>query len=130
MKMKSLGAMLAGFALAMPLVAQTPVEVKIDANAGKKLVSPYIYGKNGCVGDSKYSGSLVGADIKNVKLAQEAGLRFARMNDGNNASKYNWRKCLSSHPDWYNNVYAHDWNGSAMRLRDNLPDLQRCMPSS
>lgn len=124
MKMKSLGAMLAGFALAMPLVAQTPVEVKIDANAGKKLVSPYIYGKNGCVGDSKYSGSLVGADIKNVKLAQEAGLRFARMNDGNNASKYNWRKCLSSHPDWYNNVYAHDWNGSAMRLRDNLPDLQ------
>lgn len=113
-----------GLTLAVPAMAQTVVEVSIDAESNKKLVSPYIYGKNGCVSDKKYSGVLGDEDPKNVALAKEAGLRFVRMNDGNNATKYNWKDCLSSHPDWYNNVYYHNWNASSMRLRDNLPDIQ------
>ncbi|MBY0424737.1 MAG: glycoside hydrolase family 44 protein, partial [Cytophagales bacterium] len=31
-------------------------------------------------------------------------------------TKYNWRAKLSSHPDWYNNVYSHDWDYSASQL--------------
>ncbi len=116
--------LLAGLTLAAPLMAQTPATVKIDASADKKLVSPYIYGKNGCVTDNKYAGTLTPAEQKDVNLAKEAGQRFARLNDGNNASKYNWKLGLSSHPDWYNNVYSHDWTATVMRLRDHLPDMQ------
>lgn len=124
MKKNTLCSLLAGLALTAPLMAQTPVTVSIDASADKKLVSPYIYGKNGCVTDTKYAGTLLASEQKDINKALEAGQRFARMNDGNNATKYNWRKCLSSHPDWYNNVYTHDWTSSAMRLRDHLPDMQ------
>jgi hypothetical protein len=55
---------------------------------------------------------------------RDAGLRFARENTGNNASKYNWKKNISSHPDWYNNVYAHDWTNNALWLQKNLPGIQ------
>jgi Glycoside hydrolase family 44/Secretion system C-terminal sorting domain len=44
-----------------------------------------------------------------------------REGGGNNATKYNWRKRLSSHPDWYNNVYGNDWDMSVKALRDELP---------
>ena len=47
-----------------------------------------------------------------------------RENGGNNATKYNWRRKLSSHPDWYNNVYAHDWDYEAQSLQDNMPDAR------
>lgn len=114
-----------GLTLAVPAMAQTVVEVSIDAESNKKLVSPYIYGKNGCVSDNAgYEGTLSYGEQKDVSLAKEAGLRFARLNDGNNATKYNWRACLSSHPDWYNNVYSHDWNSSVQRMQDYLPDVQ------
>ncbi len=47
-----------------------------------------------------------------------------RENGGNNATKYNWRLKLSSHPDWYNNVYAHDWDFAAKSLQTNIPGAQ------
>lgn len=122
--MNTLCKVLMGLALASPVMAQTTVTVNIDANADKKMVSPYIYGKNALVSDDNYSGMLSSLDQKKVTMAKEAGLRFARLNDGNNASKYNWRKRLSSHPDWYNNVYAHDWTSSAKRMQNHLPDVQ------
>jgi hypothetical protein len=56
-------------------------------------------------------------------LLRESGVRFVRENSGNNATKYNWRRKLSSHSDWYNNVYRHDWDYEARTLQDSLPGV-------
>jgi hypothetical protein len=101
------------------LQAQT-VNIQIDASKGRKAISPYIYGRNNSVSDNP--GSPVSAAT--WKLMREAGLRYTRENGGNNATKYNWRKKLSSHPDWYNNVYAHNWDYAAKTLADSMPGVQ------
>ena len=94
----------------------------ININAGTKLyeVSPYIYGKNGCFDDDKTTVASA-ADILRYK---DAGVKFTRENSGNNATKYNWRKKLASHPDWYNNVYKHDWDKEAKFIQTNFPGMQ------
>ena len=51
-------------------------------------------------------------------------LRFVRMNGGNNATKYNWRKKISSHPDWYNNVYENDWDQISQKIAADHPEMQ------
>jgi hypothetical protein len=68
------------------------VTVTVNAAKDKKPISPYLYGRNNTFD-------------KPASFYNDAGLRFVRMNGGNNATKYNWRKKISSHPDWYNNVY-------------------------
>lgn len=83
----------------------------IDASAGKKAVSPYIYGANNWF-DKPY------------QFYKDAGLTMARTNGGNNATKYNWRKKISSHPDWYNNVYSNDWDKISQNAATNLPNVQ------
>lgn len=85
--------------------------ITVDATANKKKVSPYIYGKNDFLDRS-------------AQFYKDAGLRFTRMNGGNNASAYNWEAKLAVHPDWYNNVYAADWDTSAQNLNNNFPDMQ------
>ena len=73
------------------------VTISINATQGKRLISPYIYGKN------------EGFDQgKPLQFFKDAGLCFARLNRGNNASAYNWRNKLGVHPDWFNNVYDND----------------------
>jgi hypothetical protein len=76
------------------------VDVRIDAGKGRVPISPYIYGRNNCSS----------CNIKDMywmtpEFYREAGLRISRESNGNNGTKYNWRRDLSSHPDWYNNVY-------------------------
>ena len=46
------------------------------------------------------------------------------MNGGNNATKYNWRKKISSHPDWYNNVYGNDWYKTSKDVTASHPTMQ------
>lgn len=87
------------------------VTITIDATAGKKAVSPYIYGANNWF-DKPY------------QFYKDAGLTMARTNGGNNATKYNWRKKISSHPDWYNNVYTNDWDKISQNAATNLPNVQ------
>lgn len=87
------------------------VTVLVDAAQDKRKVSPYIYGRNNTFDQP-------------VQFYKDAGLRFARMNGGNNASGYNWRLRLSIHPDWYNNVYINDWDASAQIINDNFSDMQ------
>jgi hypothetical protein len=113
------------FALALALafgqtLSSQTVNIQIDASKGRKAISPYIYGKNNNVSDAPGSPT-TGAQWK---LMREAGLRYTRENGGNNATKYNWRLKLSSHPDWYNNVYNHDWDYAAKTLGDSLPGVQ------
>ncbi|MCQ2191240.1 MAG: T9SS type A sorting domain-containing protein [Paludibacteraceae bacterium] len=95
------------------------VSVIVDADADNMPISPYIYGKNGAVSDKDAPTSEADM-IRN----RESGLRFSRQNNGNNATKYNWRKKLTCHPDWYNNIYGCDWDKSAQTLQDELPNVQ------
>lgn len=88
------------------------VSVTVNATVNKKKVSPYIYGRNNTFD-------------KPAQFYKDAGLRFSRMNGGNNATKYNWRKKLTSHPDWYNNVYDTDWDKSAKEVSTTYPYMQQ-----
>ncbi|HRG37498.1 MAG TPA: glycoside hydrolase family 44 protein [Bacteroidia bacterium] len=99
--------------------AQT-VNITVDASAGRRTISPYIYGKNNNLSDDPSSPT----KPAQWKLMRDAGLRFTREFGGNNGSKYNWRLKLSSHPDWYNNVYSHNWDYAAKTFQDSLPDAQ------
>jgi len=81
------------------------VTIAVDASQNKRLISPNIYGKNDGLENS-------------VQYYKDAGLRFVRVG-GNNATTYNWRAKLDVHPDWYNNVYASDWDVVAQRVMDN-----------
>lgn len=96
------------------------VTIQIDAAKGRKNISPYLYGKNNNISDAPGSPN----STQEWQLLRDAGLRFTRENGGNNATKYNWREKLSSHPDWYNNIYAHNWDYAAKTLGDSLPGVQ------
>lgn len=85
--------------------------ISVNANLNKRKVSPYIYGRNNTFD-------------KSMQFYKDAGLRFARMNGGNNATGYNWRLKLSIHPDWYNNVYTNDWDANAQIINNNFTDMQ------
>lgn len=89
--------------VSMKLYAQD-IEINVFANDSLHTVSPYLFGRNGGFSDEPQKPT----SSTDIQLFKDAGLRFVRQNSGNNATKYNWRKKLSSHPDWYNNVYAHD----------------------
>jgi len=101
------------------LLAQN-VQVTVDPQAGRRPVSPFIYGRNGSVSDNPSNPTTAAT----WQLYKDAGLNFYRENGGNNLSKYNWRLKLTSHPDWYNNVYSHDWDFAAASLQQNMPAAQ------
>ena len=85
--------------------------ITVDATKNKRLISPNIYGKNDFFDRSD-------------QFYKDAGLNFARLNGGNNASSYNWQAKLTVHPDWYNNVYDTDWGVAAQRINTSLPGMQ------
>lgn len=87
------------------------VTISVNATQNKRLISPNIYGKNEFLD-------------RPAQFYKDAGLRFSRMNGGNNASAYNWRQKLAVHPDWYNNVYSADWDVLAQKVNANFPDMQ------
>jgi len=94
------------------IIMAQDVNITINATVNKIKVSPYIYGRNNTFDQP-------------AQFYKDAGLRFARMNGGNNATKYNWRKKISSHPDWYNNVYSNDWDKSAKDISTTYPYMQQ-----
>lgn len=96
------------------------VTIQVNAAEGKLPVSPYIYGRNNNFSDVFGTPTTLSA----INLYKEAGLKFARENGGNNATKYNWRKKISSHPDWYNNVYSHDWDYASQTIQTTIPTMQ------
>lgn len=96
------------------------ITVQVNANQGRIPVSPYIYGRNNNLSDNPSRPTT----SESIALYKEAGLRFARENGGNNATKYNWRRKLSSHPDWYNNVYDHSWDYASQEIQKTIPGLQ------
>lgn len=106
------------------VVAAADVSVVVQADSGRLPISPYLYGKNGSgVSDDPNKPAKDSAGTT-LFLSREAGLRMARENAGNNLTKYNWRKKITGHPDWFNNVYAHDWDFAAGELKSKLPGVQ------
>src|SRR5687767_9757321 len=95
------------------------VSITIDLSVPPHPVSPYLYGRNNSLSGNPGSGFTP----EWIRL-KDARVRFFREGGGNNSTKYNWRRKLSSHPDWYNNVYANDWDFAAQSLQSNIPDAQ------
>lgn len=96
------------------------ITISVNASGEKKPISPYIYGRNNSFGDVYGSSNASTA----INLFKEAGLKMARENGGNNATKYNWRKKITSHPDWYNNVYDRNWDGISQLVENQAPGTQ------
>ncbi len=98
--------------------SQTTIRIDIDLTREKKPVSPFIYGKNNVLPSTYLTDT-----NSDITQAREAGVRFVRQGGGNNSTKYNWRLKLSSHPDWYNNVYPNDWDAAAKNMFDKMPGV-------
>ena len=96
------------------------VQITIDPANEIKEISPYIYGRNNSLSDNPTQPT----STASWQLYKDAGVRMFRESGGNNSTKYNWRKKISSHPDWYNNVYSHDWDYAAQSLQDNMPEAK------
>ena len=108
--------------------ASAAINVNVDTDKGVKKISPYLYGRNIFCNEDRGDlndvvTTLSEKEQTNLETYQQAGIRYLRMNNGNNATKHNWRKNLSSHPDYYNNVYKHDWDISSKKILDNLPGV-------
>jgi hypothetical protein len=104
---------------AAPVVAQS-VHITVDANQDKVAVSPYIYGRNGGLSHDAQQ-PLPESDWQ---FLRDSGVRMLREHGGNNGTKYNWQKKLTSHPDWYNNVYGNDWDYAQTSVQQHLPGVQ------
>lgn len=102
--------------------ANAAINVTVDADAGIKKISPYLYGRN----IDKISDTSVESDTAETNFINkvlESGIHMMRANNGNNATRYNWRRKLTAHPDWFNNVYAHDWDITAKKVLDKMPGV-------
>jgi hypothetical protein len=109
------------FLLLLPAFASAQITISVDANAEVREVSPYLYGRNNSFSATDPNWTLPAQDLVRMR---DAGVRLFRENGGNNSSKYNWRRKLSSHPDWYNNVYTNNWDQAAKSLQMNFPAAQ------
>ena len=105
--------------VAVSWMAQGQVIVTVDLSKPIHRVSPYLYGRNNSL--SGDPGSNFTPEWTKLK---DAGVRFFREGGGNNSTKYNWRLKISSHPDWYNNVYSNDWSFAAKSLQEKIPSAQ------
>ncbi|MCF0223389.1 MAG: glycoside hydrolase [Fibrobacter sp.] len=109
--------------------ALADISIAVDASTGVKKISPYIYGRNidvisdGVEADPEKAAELLEKENDFYGKMLESGMRFLRANNGNNATRYNWRKKMTVHPDWYNNVYEHDWDITAQKVLDNMPGV-------
>ncbi len=110
-------------------LVQADITISVSAGSDAKKISPYIYGRNidvigdGVETDPEKAAELLEKEQAFYKTMLDAGFRFLRANTGNNATRYNWRKKLTAHPDWYNNVYSHDWDITAKKVQENLPGV-------
>lgn len=107
------------FSTILVIAQLTLTSVSIDITALRSAISPAIFGMNNALSDNPAS-PLSSAELLRLR---DAGVRMLRENQGNNASKYHWRRKLGSHPDWYNNVYRHDWDYAARTLAEQLPGV-------
>ena len=102
--------------------ASAAINVNVNTDEGVKKISPYLYGRNiDKVSDTKTDSDSAETDF--ISKVLESGIHMMRANNGNNATRYNWKQKLTVHPDWYNNVYNHDWDITAKKVLDNMPGV-------
>ncbi|WP_258285627.1 glycoside hydrolase family 44 protein [Fibrobacter succinogenes] len=113
---------MAAFATLFAVSPTLAIDITVDANAGIKKISPYLYGRNI---DKISDGDAEVTEEESAFINQmlEAGIHMLRANNGNNATRYNWRHKMTVHPDWYNNVYSHDWAITAQKVLDKMPGV-------
>ncbi len=99
---------------------QDTVLISVSGDSALYAVSPLLFGKNNSLSDAP------GKPLspQQWQRLRDLGIRMFRENGGNNSTKYNWRRKLTSHPDWYNNVYSHDWDYAALSLQTYIPSAQ------
>jgi hypothetical protein len=119
-KILLLGVIFVQLLTTVSVMGQSPVVINVNADTTAVLISPYLFGRNNSLSDNE-SNPLTQADWQFLK---DAGIKMFRENGGNNSTKYNWRRKLTSHPDWYNNVFYHNWDFAATSLLENIPDAQ------
>ena len=108
----------AGFAT----VSTAAINITVDTQKGIKKISQYLYGRNiDKISDGDPEVNEEETAFINQML--EAGVHMLRANNGNNATRYNWRHKMTVHPDWYNNVYSHDWAITAQKVLDKMPGI-------
>ena len=98
------------------------IDISVDAQKGIKKISPYLYGRNiDKVSDTKAESDTT----EEAFIAQmlDAGIHMMRANNGNNSTRYNWSHKMTVHPDWFNNVYAHDWDITAKKVLNKMPGV-------
>ena len=102
--------------------ASAAIDINVDTDKGVKKISPYLYGRNiDKVSDTKTESDSAETDF--ISKVLESGIHMMRANNGNNATRYNWRRKMTVHPDWFNNVYDHDWNITAKKVLDKMPGV-------
>ncbi len=120
--LKFSGVLAAAVTAGLFAAANAAINVTVDADAGIKKISPYLYGRN--IDKVSDGNTEVTADESAfINQMLDAGIHFLRANNGNNATRYNWKQKLTVHPDWYNNVYSHDWAITAKKVLDNMPGV-------
>ena len=102
--------------------ASAAININVDTDKGIKKISPYLYGRNiDKISDG--SAEVTSEETAFINQMLDAGIHFLRANNGNNATRYNWKQKLTVHPDWYNNVYSHDWDITAKKILDKMPGV-------
>lgn len=96
------------------------VTAALGAKSGALPISPFIYGRNNAF---SHDPAQPLSQAEKTRIISSC-LRFSRENQGNNATKYNWKLKLTSHPDWYNNVYGNDWDYVAASVQSGFPAVQ------
>jgi len=113
---------LAAIVASAATLSTAAIDISVDAQKGIKKISPYLYGRN----IDKISNTKAESDTtEEAFIAQmlDAGIHMMRANNGNNSTRYNWSHKMTVHPDWFNNVYAHDWAITAQKVLDNMPGV-------
>jgi hypothetical protein len=119
-KMKKYLLLLFLFLFTLTIAYSQTIEITVSALQNQKPISPYLYGRNNNISDNPNSPTSA-SDWTRYK---DAGIRMYRENGGNNATKYNWKARLSSHPDWYNNVYTNNWDFKLSSFLSNTQNTQ------
>lgn len=98
------------------------INISVNAKQGIKKISPYLFGRNIGTIDEK-TDTLSQTELTFMNQIVEAGLHMIRANQGNNATRYNFRKKFSVHPNWFNNVNIQNWDISAKKILENMPGV-------
>lgn len=96
------------------------ITINIDGKATPQEYSPYVLGRNNSTSENPDNPTTE----EEWRQINESGICILRENCGNNSTKYNFHRRVSSHPDWYNRVHDQDWDYEIQTIQENAPQVQ------